>query len=95
MLLKELKVIDHEKMKLFVDKKSAIGLANHPMSHVIGKHIERRYHFFRDQVNREKLKMEYWRSQVQLTDRLTKPLKKTKFGELKEFIGTRNLENMN
>ncbi|KAI5439485.1 hypothetical protein KIW84_025035 [Lathyrus oleraceus] len=95
MLLKELKVMEHEKMKLFVDNKSAIDLANHPMSHVISKHIEGRYHFLRDQVNIGKFKLEHWRSQVQLADRLTKSLNKTKFGELKELIGIRSLENMN
>ena len=55
MLLEELKIMEPKKIKLFVDNKSAINLANHPMSHGRSKHIERRYHFLRDQVNKGKL----------------------------------------
>lgn len=95
MLLKELKIMEHEKTKLFVDNKSVIDLINHPMNHGRNKHIERRYHFLIDQVNKGKFNVEYCRSKVQLTDILTKPLKKTMYDELKEFIGMRSLENMN
>lgn len=75
MSLKELKVIDHEKMKMFVDNKSTIYLVNHQMIHGRSKHIERRYHFLK----------------VQLTDILTKSLKKTRFDVLKGLIGMRSL----
>lgn len=51
-MLEELKVIESKKIKLFVDNKSAIDLANHPMCHGRSKHVERRHHFSRDQVNK-------------------------------------------
>lgn len=95
MMLEELKVMEHKKMKLFVDNKSSIDLTNHPMSHGRSKHIERRYHFLRNQVNEGKLELEYCKSEVQLDDILTKPLKNIRFNELKEHIGIRSLENMN
>ena len=95
MLLEELKIMEPKKIKLFVDNKSAINLANHPMSHGRSKHIERRYHFLRDQVNKGKLELEYCKTEVQLADILTKPLKKVWFDELKRSIGMRSLENMN
>jgi hypothetical protein len=94
MLLEELMVSDTIKVKLFVDNKSAIDLANHPVSHGRSKHIERRYHFWRDQVNRGKLKLEYCKSESQLADILTKPLKKARIDELKKLMGMECLENL-
>ncbi|MCI29676.1 cationic amino acid transporter 1-like, partial [Trifolium medium] len=93
MLLEELMVIDVVKVKLFVDNKSAVDLAKHPVSHGRSKHIEKRYHFLRDQVNREKLKLEYCKSEIQLANILTKPLKKARVDELKKLKGMECLEN--
>lgn len=45
-------------MKLFSDNKSAFDLENHPVCHGRSKHIERMYHFLRDQVNKGKLELE-------------------------------------
>ena len=95
MLLEELRIMESKKIKLFVDNKSAINLANHPMSHGRSKHIERRYHFLRDQVNKGKLDLEYCKTEVQLADIFTKPLGRARFDELKRSIGMRSLENMN
>lgn len=64
MLPKEHKIMELKKMKLFVDKKSTIDLANHPMNHGRNKHIEKRYHFFRHHVNKGKLKLKHYRSEV-------------------------------
>jgi hypothetical protein len=94
MLLKELLINNAVKVKLLVDNKSAIDLANHPMSHGRSKHIERRYHFLRDQVNRENLELEYCKSEIQLADILTKPLKKARIDELKKLMGMDCLENL-
>lgn len=105
MLLKELKVMEQEteglkvmeqeKIKMFVDNKSTIDLVNHPMNHDKNKNIERMCHFLKDQVNKRKLKLEYYISEVLLADTLTKLLKNTRFHELKELIEMKSLENMN
>jgi len=58
-LLEELKLRDYKAMKLYVDNKSAISLAKHPVAHGRSKHIETRFHFLKDQVNKEKLRLEY------------------------------------
>jgi hypothetical protein len=92
MLLEELMISDTVKVKPFVDNKSAIDLANHPVSHGRSKHIERRYHFLRDQVNRGKLELEYCKSKSQLADILTKPFKKARIDELKKLMGMECLE---
>lgn len=51
MMLEELGVSNFEKIKLLVDNQSAIDLENYPMSYGRSKHIERRYHFLKDQVS--------------------------------------------
>jgi hypothetical protein len=94
MLLSELKTVEATKMRLLVDNKSAIDMANNPVSHGRSKHIERRFHFLRDQVNKEKLELEYCNTEVQLADILTKPMAKARFDTLKKLIGMRALENM-
>ena len=62
MLLEELKIMKPKKMKLFVDNKSVIVLANHHVCHGRSNHIKRRYHFLRDQVNKGKIDLEYCKS---------------------------------
>lgn len=95
MLLEELKIMEPKQMKMFNDNKSAIDMGNHPVCHDRSKHIERRCHFMRDQVNKGKLELEHCKTERQLVDVLTKPLKKVRFDELKRSIGMRSLENMN
>lgn len=63
MLLEELKLMEPRKIKLFVDNNSTIDLVNQPMCHGQSKHIQKRYHFPRDQVNKEKLEIEHWKTE--------------------------------
>lgn len=58
-LLEELKIMEHRKMKLFVHNKLAIDLTNHIMCHGRSKHIEMRYHFLGDQVSKRRLELEH------------------------------------
>lgn len=64
MLLEELKIMEPNKRKMFVDNKSAIYLENHLVCHGQSKHIERRYHLLRDQVNKGKVVLEYCKSEL-------------------------------
>lgn len=59
MLLEELKITKALKITLLVDKKSTIDLDNLPMSHGRRKYIERKYHFLRDRLNKNRLVVEY------------------------------------
>lgn len=52
MSLEELNIDDYRKIKLLVDNQSTIDLSNHPTSHGRSKHIEKIYHFLRDQVSK-------------------------------------------
>ena len=95
MLLEELKTMVPKKIKLFVDNKLEINLENQPVCHNQSKHIERRYHFLRDQVNKGKVEIKHCKTEVQLADIFTKPQKKVRFEKLKRNIEMRSLENMN
>ena len=86
-LIKELQLEKSGKVKLLVDNKSAIDLAKHPASHGRSKHIETKFHFLREQVNNEKLKIEHCRTEDQLADILTKALKLERFRCLRDSIG--------
>ncbi|XP_058776407.1 secreted RxLR effector protein 161-like [Vicia villosa] len=87
MLLMELKLIKNERMELIIDSKSAIDLAKHPVAHGRSKHIETKFHFLRDQVNNGKLEVEHCRTEEQIADLLTKPLKSSSFEYLKMKLG--------
>jgi hypothetical protein len=66
-------------MKLNVDNKFAISLANNPIAHGRSKHIETKYHFLRDKVSKEKLTVVHYRTELQIPDIPTKPLKADRF----------------
>lgn len=93
--MKELSIQEKQVMKLKVDKKSAINLAKHPISHGRSKHIEIKYHFLRDQVNKRKLELSYCKSEENVADILTKALKKNIFEGLRSKLGVCNLASLN
>ena len=61
------------------DNQSCIKLSENPVFHDRSKHIEMRYHFIRDLVQRGALKLQYIRTDEQIADIPTKPLTTTKF----------------
>ena len=81
-----MKIQKKEPVYLLIDNKSAINLAKNPVDHGNNKHIDTRYHFIRDKVNKGKIKLIYYKSEDNLTDLLTKPLKKAKFEELRSKL---------
>jgi len=72
-------------IKIYVDNVFAINLAKNPVFHQRSKHIDIRYHFLRDQVRKNMIKLEYCKSEDQIADIFTKPLK------INVFIKLRNL----
>ncbi|PNX70198.1 cationic amino acid transporter 1-like protein, partial [Trifolium pratense] len=70
-LLKDIKIELTEPMQLLVDNKSAINLARNPISHGRSKHIETRFHFIRDQVNKGKIVLSHCPTDEQQADILT------------------------
>ena len=63
-----------------VDKKTPFLLGH-------SKHIEVKYHLDRESIEKGQINVEFIRSEEQLGDVLTKPLKKVKFHEFRIKIG--------
>lgn len=69
------------------DNKSAIALAKNPVFHERSKHIDIKYHFIRDLVKSEEIVLQFCKSEDQVADMFTKPLKTDSFIKLKRMIG--------
>ena len=63
---------------IYCDNQSCIKLTENPMFHDQSKHIEIRYHFIRDCVQRGVVKLEYISTNEQVADILTKSLPRGK-----------------
>ncbi|KAK8944151.1 hypothetical protein KSP39_PZI008078 [Platanthera zijinensis] len=72
---------------LLCDSKSAISIANNPVSHSRTKHIEIKYHFLREHVEKGDILLEFVKTDYQIADVFTKPLDETKFNKFKIELG--------
>lgn len=72
---------------IFEDNNGCISIANNPTNHKRSKHIDIKYHFSREQVENNKIKLVYIPTEKQLADFLTKPLPNIKFIELRTGLG--------
>ena len=80
--------------KIFCDNKSAISLTKNPVFHGRSKHIDIKFHYIRELVKEREIEMEFCKSEDQVADILTKPLKAEVFNKLKEKMGMRTSESL-
>jgi hypothetical protein len=69
------------------DNQSCLKLTENPVFHDRSKHIEMKYHFIRDMVQRRTIKLQYIRTDEQIADILTKPLSLGKFVYFRDKLG--------
>ena len=81
-------------MKLFIDNVSTINLAKNPILHGRSKHIETRFHFLRDQMNKGRVELVHVRSEDQIADILTKPLRTDRFLKLRDMLGLASVKSL-
>jgi hypothetical protein len=86
-LLGELLGIQAPKVKLLVDNKSAFALSKNPVHHDRSKHIDTKYHFVRDCVEKGEVEIDHVNTGEQLADILTKALGRVRFIELCQQLG--------
>ncbi|XP_074337179.1 secreted RxLR effector protein 161-like [Apium graveolens] len=77
---------------IYIDNKSAIDLAKNPVFHGRSKHIDIRYHFIRECVDRGDIIIKHVCSSEQRADVLTKALPKSQFEKMRQLLGIRNMQ---
>ena len=76
----------HAPYILFCDNQAAISIRKNDVHHHRSKHIDIKYHFIRDQIKNNKIKLQWLSTQDQMADILTKPLDKVKFTRFRNRI---------
>lgn len=76
---------------LYIDNKSAIDLAKNPVFHGRSKHIDIRFHFIRECVERGEVIVKHIRTDMQRADCLTKALATVKFEQMRSLLGVKEL----
>lgn len=76
---------------LYIDNKSAIDLAKNPVFHGRSKHIDIRYHFIRECVERGEIVIKHISSENQRADIMTKALSVIKFEKMRNLLGVKEL----
>ena len=78
-------ILDRPKIcyQVYADNQGAIDLSKNDVFHRRSKHIDVRYFFIRECVNKGAFKLDYVRTEENVADGFTKPLTKAKF---KEFV---------
>ena len=67
-------------------------MSENPVFHDKSKHIEIKYHYIRDMVQRGAVKLQYVATEEQIADVLTKPLAKVNFEYFREKLGVLQIE---
>jgi hypothetical protein len=88
-LLKELKVPINEDsgILIFEDNQACISLAKNPIAHARAKHIDIKYHFIRQCIDRKQVSLHHTPGTEMPADMLTKPLPYPKFAKFRRMAG--------
>lgn len=79
------------KVVIRIDNKSAIALTKNPVFHGRSKHIHTRFHFIRECVEKNLVRVEHVAGVKQKADILTKALGRIKFKEMRDLIGMQDV----
>lgn len=84
-LLEELGALDEEAtLPVFVDNEALLPYVKNGTNSARTRHVNRRYHFVRDNVERREVELVWIQSESQLADLLTKPLDARAFCRLRD-----------
>jgi hypothetical protein len=83
-VLKELGNTNINAITLFEDNKSCIQFAKNNSVHKRSKHIDQRYHYIRELVAENRIKLEYIPTELNIADMFTKPLTSERFVMLRD-----------
>ena len=72
---------------ILCDNQSCIKMTENPVFHDRSKHIEIRYFYIRDMMQKGAIKLQYVSTDEQVADILTKPLSRVKFEHFRDKLG--------
>ncbi|KAI3715736.1 hypothetical protein L6452_22723 [Arctium lappa] len=78
---------NYKHVPIYCDSKSAISIIANPVQHSKTKHIDVRYHFIKDHVEKGDIEMHFVQTDFQLADLFTKPLDEKRFQFLISKLG--------
>ncbi|KAL9235087.1 hypothetical protein vseg_009883 [Gypsophila vaccaria] len=93
-VLKHIKVDEKNETVIMCDNNSTIQLSKNPVLHGKSKHIDVKFHFLRDLVNDEVVRLSYCTSEDQIADIMTKPLKLEQFEKLRGMLGVTDMADI-
>ncbi|KAJ9544370.1 LOW QUALITY PROTEIN: hypothetical protein OSB04_024077 [Centaurea solstitialis] len=79
--------LEYKKIPIYCDSKSAIAISANPVQHSKTKHIDIRYHFLKDNVEKENIELYFVNTEFQLADLFTKALDEKRFKFLISRLG--------
>ncbi|GKC17948.1 retrovirus-related pol polyprotein from transposon TNT 1-94 [Tanacetum coccineum] len=82
----------YDKVTIYCDSKSAIAISCNPVQHTRTKHIDVRYHFIKDHVEKGTIELYFVGTEFQLADLFTKSLPEARFKFLVEKLGMMSRE---
>ncbi|GJW23060.1 retrovirus-related pol polyprotein from transposon TNT 1-94 [Tanacetum coccineum] len=80
-----------DKIPMYCDSKAAIAISCNPVQHSYTKHIDVRYHFIKEQVEKGIVELFFVGTEYQLADLFTKALSEDRFKYLVRQLGMRCL----
>jgi hypothetical protein len=86
-LLARLFDLELEATCIWCDNQSCVKLLENLVFHDKSKHIKIGYHYIRDMVQKEVVKLQYVATNEQITDVLTKPLSRVNFVYFRDKFG--------
>ena len=86
-MLLDLKVPNKNPVVLYEDNQSAICIAKNAKNHPRSKHIDIKFHYIRDLIASDKIKIVYCPSENMIADIFTKPLPTDSFVKLVNRMG--------
>ena len=90
-ILKELGVLSSECIDIMCDSSSVIKLSKNPVMHQRTKHIDVRYHYLRNLSINGTVRLVFCRTEDQVVDIMTKPIKLDQFVKFRGMLGVRQL----
>ncbi|GJW68167.1 retrovirus-related pol polyprotein from transposon TNT 1-94 [Tanacetum coccineum] len=83
-----------DKIPMYCDSKAAIAISCNPVQHSRTKHIDVRYHFIKEQVEKGIVELFFVGTEYQLADLFTKALSEDRFKYLVRRLGNERLASM-